>query len=76
MDNKLYDILTKNGKGAYSIHSIDDDEEFEKAKAMVRLLTELNRGFRSGDEKGWISEDEVEEHFRIRRERAIEEQNG
>ena len=59
--------LTKNGKGAYSIHSIDDDEEFEKAKAMVRLLTELNRGFRSGDEKGWISEDEVEEHFRIRR---------
>ena len=28
-DSPVY--LTKNGKGAYSIHSIDDDEEFEKA---------------------------------------------
>ena len=37
--------LTKNGRGAYSVHRIEDDEELEKARAMVKLLSELNRGF-------------------------------
>ena len=38
--------LTKNGRGVYSLHSIEDDEEFEKAKALVALMTELAKGFR------------------------------
>ena len=59
--------LTKNGHGQYSVHSIEDDEEFEKAKAMVKLLTELNKGFQSGEEKGWLSEEDVDRHFAERR---------
>ena len=59
--------LTKNGKGAYSIHRIEDDEQFEKAKAMARLLGELNRGFTSGDEEGWVSDSELNEHFSMKR---------
>ena len=55
--------LTKNGRGEYSLHRIEDDEEFEKAKAMIRLLTELNRGFRSGEEQGWLTDDDVDRHF-------------
>ena len=56
-------FLSKNGRGAFSIHRIEDDEEFEKAKAMIKLFTELNRGFSSGEEKGWLSEDDVDRHF-------------
>lgn len=59
--------LTKNGRGEYSIHSIEDDEIFDKARAMVRLISELNAGFASGEEEGWISDDEVDEHFKNRR---------
>lgn len=49
--------LTKNGHGEYSVHSIEDDEAFEKANAMVRLMSELNRGFQSGEEEGWFTEE-------------------
>ena len=59
--------LTKNGRGEYSVHHIEDDEEFEKAKSMIKLLTELNRGFRSGEEEGWLTDDEVDRHFAEKR---------
>ena len=59
--------LTKNGKGEYSIHRIEDDEQFENARAMARLLGELNTGFASGDDEGWISDSDLDEHFSSRR---------
>ncbi|MBQ9438241.1 MAG: prevent-host-death protein [Lachnospiraceae bacterium] len=59
-------FLTKNGHGKYSVHSIEDDEEFEKAKAMVKLLTEVNKGFQAGDEQGGLSDEYVEKHFEER----------
>ena len=34
--------LTVNGRGRFTIRDIADDEEFEKAKAMLRLMCELN----------------------------------
>lgn len=55
--------LTKNGRGVYSLHSIEDDEEFEKAKAMVALMSELAKGFRSGEEKGWLTDEDLDRHF-------------
>ena len=59
--------LTKNGHGKFSVHSIEDDEEFEKARAMVRLLTEINKGIQSGEEQGWLSDEDLDRHFRERR---------
>jgi hypothetical protein len=38
-------------------------------RAMVKLVSELNAGFASGEEEGWISDDEVAEHFKNRRRR-------
>ena len=55
--------LTRNGHGQYSVHSIEDDEEFEKTKAMLQLMTALVKGFRSGEEQGWLSEEDVDRHF-------------
>lgn len=62
-------FLTKNGHGEYSIHRIEDEEIFEQAKAMVQLMSELNNGFSSGDEQGWISASDVKKHFKERRKR-------
>lgn len=62
--NPVY--LTKNGRREYSIHCIEDEEVFDKARAMVKLISELNAGFASGEVEGWISDYEVAEHFKKR----------
>ena len=67
--------LTKNGRGQYSIHCIEDDEIFEKARAMVKLMGELNEGFASGEESGWISDADVEKHFEEKYKR-VKNNNG
>lgn len=56
--------LTVNGRGKYTIRDIAEDEEFEKTKAMLRLMCELNEGVRSGEKEGWLSADAVRAHFR------------
>jgi len=58
--------LTINGRGRYTIRDIAEDEEFEKAKAMLRLMCELNEGRRSGEEEGWVSEEDVRARFHNR----------
>lgn len=59
--------LTRNGHGVYSIRDMDDEENFEKAEAMIRLLCELNAGIRSAEEEGWISEEDLRSHIHNRR---------
>ena len=55
--------LTVNGRGRYTIRDISDDEEFEKTKAMLQLMIELNKGRRSGEEEGYISASDVRARF-------------
>ena len=50
-------FLTKNGRGRYAVVDI---QEYEKSQAMVKLLTELARCVRSGQEEGWLALDDVE----------------
>ncbi len=59
--------LTRNGRGAYSIRTIEDEENFQKAEAMIQLMCELNAGIRSGEEEGWVSEDDFRKHLKERR---------
>ena len=64
-DKPVY--LTRNGHGVYSIRDIQDEENFQKAEAMIRLLCEINAGIRSAEEEGWISEEDFIAHFKNRR---------
>lgn len=59
--------LTRNGHGAYSIRDIEDEENFQRAEAMIQLLCELNAGIRSAEDAGWISEEDFRAHIRNRR---------
>ena len=56
--------LTVNGRGRYTIRDIAEDEEFEKTKAMLRLMCELTEGRVSGEENGYVSSEDVREYFR------------
>ena len=54
-------FLTKNGRGRYAII---DMEDYEKTKAALKLMSELAKGKKSGDERGWLSSADVREHFK------------
>lgn len=53
-------FLTRNGRGRYAILDMAD---YEKLQASIWLMNELEKGRRSGEEKGWLTIDEVEAHF-------------
>ena len=44
-----------------------NEENFQKAEAMIQLMCELNAGLRSADEEGWVSEEELEKQLKLRR---------
>jgi antitoxin Phd len=50
-------FLTKNGRGRYVILDIDD---YEKQRATLKLLSELNKAEKSAETKGWLSEAEAD----------------
>ena len=56
-------FLTKNGWGRYAIVDMHD---YEKTQATLRLMNELAKGRKSGEEKGWLTPEEVRAHFRTR----------
>jgi prevent-host-death family protein len=59
-------FLTKNGHGRYAVMDIDEYKEYEKMLAWRKLESELEKGERSGEEKGWISADDVRTHLKGR----------
>ena len=58
-------FLTKNGRGSYAIIDIQD---YEKSRATITLINELAKGKKSGEEKGWLSSEDVRAHFRNKRD--------
>lgn len=60
------DTLTGNSHGIYSIRDIKNKENFQRAEAMIHLMSELNAGIRSA-EAGWIDEAEFRAYFKNRR---------
>lgn len=53
-------FLTKNGRGRYALVDITD---YEKNQATIKLMGELAKGRKSGEEKGLLSHEAVKAHF-------------
>ena len=49
-------FLTKNGRGKYVIIDMQD---YEKTQATLKLMNELAKGEKSGNENGWLELSEV-----------------
>jgi len=56
-------FLTRNGRGRYAIVDIQD---FEKAQATLKLMSELAKGRRSGETEGYLTPEDMRAHFRAR----------
>lgn len=55
-------FLTKNGRGKFAILDIN---EYEKLKALLKLMSQLAQGEQVGKEKGWMTIEEVEAELGI-----------
>lgn len=53
-------FLTKNGRGRYAVLDMRD---YDKLRAGMKLLEELEAGRNSGEQDGWIDKDEVLAQF-------------
>ena len=56
-------FLTKNGRGKYAIL---DMREYEKTQAIMKLMSEIAKGERSGRERGWLTPEEVETNLGVK----------
>ena len=41
--------------------------EYTKEEAVAKLMSELEKGWKSGEKEGWISAEDVRTHFTARR---------
>ena len=55
-------FLTENGCSRYAIVDIHD---YEKMQATLKLMNELAKGRKSGEENGWLTLEAVEVHLGI-----------
>lgn len=55
-------FLTKNGRGRYAII---DMAEYERTQATLKLMGELAKGERSGNEQGWFALADVEKELGV-----------
>ena len=58
-------FLTKNGHGRYVALDMEEYRQYEKLMAMQKLITELEKGRRSGEEQGRFSAEDVEKELGI-----------
>lgn len=52
-------FLTKNGHGRYAVLDMEEYHQYEVLQAKEKLLSELEKGRRSGEAEGWLDADEV-----------------
>ena len=52
-------FLTKNGHGRYAVLDMEEYRQYEVLLAKEKLLSELEKGRRSGETTGWLDADAV-----------------
>ena len=58
--------LTKNGRGACAIVTMDDYENLERLKSIIELRSEIMKAVERDEKEGVLSEDEVKRRFGIK----------
>lgn len=51
--------LTRNGRGAYAIMTIQEADELDRFHATVAVVSDLHKAEAQADNEGWVSDDEV-----------------
>ena len=59
-------FLTKNGYRRYAVLDMEEYRQYETLLAQQKLLRELDKGHRSGEEQGYIDADTVFTELEVR----------
>ncbi|SEL38209.1 MULTISPECIES: type II toxin-antitoxin system Phd/YefM family antitoxin [unclassified Butyrivibrio] len=51
--------LTRNGRGAYTIMSVEEADELDRLRALHNVLTDLKKAETRAEKEGWIDDDEM-----------------
>jgi len=54
--------LTKNSRSRYVIQELED---YERKEAVIKLMTELEKGRNSGENEEWFTLEEIRKEFNI-----------
>ncbi len=62
--NRVY--LTRNGRGAYAIMTVEEANELDRLRAANAVISDLRRAEQRSEKEGWVDDDEIkkvmEEH--------------
>lgn len=59
-------FLTKNGHGRYAVLDIEEYRQYEVLLAKERLMSELEKGRKSGEHSGWTDAETVFQELEAR----------
>ncbi len=59
VDNNSRVYLTRNGRGAYAIMTVEEADQLDRLRAYHSLLSDLRDAEERADREGWISDDEM-----------------
>ena len=57
--------LTRNGRGAYTIMTVEEADELDRMKAAYSLIADLKRAEERANKEGWINADDFDKEMGI-----------
>ena len=65
VDNSSRVYLTRNGRGAYAIMTVEEADELDRLRAVHSLISDLREAEERADREGWISDDDMQKEMEL-----------
>ena len=59
--NRVY--LTRNGRGAYAIMTVEEADELDRLRAVHAVLSDLKKAEARSNLEGWVSDEEMQKEM-------------
>lgn len=62
VSNRVY--LTRNGRGAYAIITIEEADELDRLRAIHSVMADLKNAEARSEREGWVSDKEMQKEMK------------
>ena len=69
VSNRVY--LTRNGRGAYAIITIEEADELDRLRAIHSVMADLKKAEARSEREGWVSDKEMQKGWGLKIEKAL-----
>ncbi len=60
VDSNSRVYLTRNGRGAYTIMTVEEADELDRLRAIHNVIADLKRAETRAEQEGWIDDEEMQ----------------